>query len=322
MDKIFLNSQVLIYLISEGIAFIVITISSYYALLILKGWSFESFTQKQFELEQKLFLQSTLIKILLFIKTILLIYFVYTIDALAILIPGAMCAAGVISANSYGLDLLFIKLALIFFLLLWDNINTIDIEAKNYPAVKLKSWLNLFIFTLFIVELFLDINYFSNINVNLPVSCCSALFGQLEGQNPLPFHLNIPMLLTLFYLLFVSTIIFLLSRMHIFIIISTTLFLFIAYYSVVYFFGTYIYELPTHKCPFCMMQKEYYYIGYFIWGFLFLGSFLALIYAFIALLFKKELNKALQKALIFLSLFVLLSSFYVAKYYYLNGVLL
>jgi len=27
----------------------------------------------------------------------------------------------------------------------------------------------------------------------------------------------------------------------------------------------YIYELPTHHCPFCILQKEYGYIGYLIY---------------------------------------------------------
>ena len=322
MDKILLNNQVIIYLVAEFISFILIFIASIYAFLILKNWDFNSFTQKQFALEQKLFLQSSIVNILFYFKIVLLIYFVYTIDSLSLLIPGAMCAAGVISANSYGLNLLFIKIIIIFFLMLWINLHRLDIKAKTYPVVKLKSALLLFIFALFLIELYLDISYFSNININLPVSCCSALFGQLEGQNPLPFGLDTTMLIALFYLLFFSSIMFLISDLHLFNIISTTLFIFIAYYSVVYFFGTYVYELPTHKCPFCMMQKEYYYIGYFIWGTLFLGGFLSIIYSFLALFFKEELKSSKKIALFLLSLFVLLCTLYVAKYYLLNGVLL
>ena len=31
------------------------------------------------------------------------------------------------------------------------------------------------------------------------------------------------------------------------------------------FVSCYIYELPTHHCPFCILQKEYGYIGYLIY---------------------------------------------------------
>lgn len=58
--------------------------------------------------------------------------------------------------------------------------------------------------------------------------------------------------------------------------LAHVLFLFVAYYAITYFFGLYIYEMPNHKCPYCMLQKEYYYIGYVIWGTLFVGTFLGI----------------------------------------------
>ena len=35
--------------------------------------------------------------------------------------------------------------------------------------------------------------------------------------------------------------------------------------SIFSFVSCYIYELPTHHCPFCILQKEYGYIGYLIY---------------------------------------------------------
>ena len=32
--------------------------------------------------------------------------------------------------------------------------------------------------------------------------------------------------------------------------------------ALVSFIGVYIYELPTHRCPFCVLQREYGYVGY------------------------------------------------------------
>jgi hypothetical protein len=32
--------------------------------------------------------------------------------------------------------------------------------------------------------------------------------------------------------------------------------------SIISFISLYFYELPTHHCPFCILQKEYGYIGY------------------------------------------------------------
>ncbi|HEY6001172.1 MAG TPA: hypothetical protein VI078_17950, partial [bacterium] len=32
--------------------------------------------------------------------------------------------------------------------------------------------------------------------------------------------------------------------------------------SLVSFIGMYCYELPTHRCPFCVLQSDYHYVGY------------------------------------------------------------
>jgi hypothetical protein len=322
MSKIFLNNQVLIYLLGESVSLLLFSIAAFFSAIIIKKWDFNSYSLFQFKLENRAYLISTIVEFLLYIKIALIIYFIYTIDALSILVPGAMCGAGVISANSYGLNLLFVKLLIIFLLMFYINLNNYDLEAKDYPVIKQKSLLVLAIFALILVEFFLDISYFSNIDLNLPVSCCSALFGQLEGANPLPFGLNITMLLALFYMLYITFVVANLTSYKWIYLIVSILFLYISYYAVVYFFGTYVYELPTHKCPFCMMQKAYYYIGYLIWGTLFLGSFLAIIYSLIALWLKSELKMAKKLSLFLITLFVIINSSYVIVYYLRNGVFL
>ena len=274
MNPILLNTQVQIYLLGESILYIFMLIAFAVSLHILLRWDFDSFSDEQYRLEKRSYLVITILVFVFGVKFMLLPYFVFTIDNLNTLVPGAMCAAGVISANSYGLELLFVKLLAIFTLTLWLMINYYDLEAKTYPFFKIKYGLYIFVFLLVSLELRLDFAYFTHINIHQPVSCCSALFGQLEGANPLPFGLDTKMMLILFYSIFATLLVLLFTDQDIAALIFTGLFLYIAYYAIVYFFGTYIYELPTHKCPFCMFQKEYHYIGYLIWGSLFSGAFL------------------------------------------------
>jgi len=47
--------------------------------------------------------------------------------------------------------------------------------------------------------------------------------------------------------------------------------------SIVSFLSLYIYELPTHHCPFDMIQKGYSFIGYPIYLTLFAGVFFGLL---------------------------------------------
>ena len=41
--------------------------------------------------------------------------------------------------------------------------------------------------------------------------------------------------------------------------------------AIISFISLYIYELPTHHCPFCILQREYYFVGYPMYALLFIG---------------------------------------------------
>ena len=321
MDAIFLNNYVIVYLFSEVIVLIFSIYMLFTDIKLIRYWDFNSFTSRQFKLEKQGFLLSTIATFIFTVKLILLIYFVYMIDSLSTIIPGAMCGAGVISANSYGLNLLFVKLTTLFTLLLYLVLNYLDLQAKEYPLLKVKIWVLVVAISLIFLESFLDISYFLNIDISQPVSCCSSLYGTLEGANPLPFNLDIKMLLILFYTLFIAVISAMLLENRTLTIALILLFGVVSYYSVVYFFGTYIYQLPTHKCPFCMMQRDYYYVGYFVWGFLISSLFFGLIWAIIGFL-NYKLEQLRKLSILFLILFVLLCSSYVIFYYLKNGVFL
>ncbi len=322
MNEILLSNEVIVYLLSETILYILLFVAFSSTLGLLKRWNFDAFTTEQFTLENRSYLVMTIIFFVMLLKVILLPYFVYTIDNLSDLIPGAMCGAGVVKANEYGNPLLSLKIIILFLSGLWLSMNSIDLKAKSYPYLKLKSWFFVLIFLLLSAEFLLDILYFTHIETTNPVSCCSVIFGQTGGANGLPFGLDISKLLILFYLLFALVVLTTVSEMAVMSIIASLLFGVIAYYSVVYFFGTYIYELPTHLCPFCMLQDHYFYVGYLLWGLLLLGMFLTIDAAIMQSFFKQPAKSLKRISLLLLSLFVLLCSAYVAVYYFKNGVFL
>jgi len=322
VNEILLSNEVIVYLLSETVLYLLLFIAFLATIGLLKRWNFAAFTTEQFSLENRSYLVMTIIFFAMMLKVVLLPYFVYSIDNLSNLIPGAMCGAGVIKANEYGNPLLSLKIIILFLSALWLSMNSIDLKAKNYPYLKLKSWFFIGIFFLLSAEFILDILYFTHIETTNPVSCCSVIFGQTGGANGLPFGLDIPKLLILFYLLFALVILTTVSDFVIMGIVASVLFGVIAYYAVVYFFGTYIYELPTHLCPFCMLQDHYYYVGYLLWGLLLLGLFLSINTAIMQSYFKQPAKKLKRFSLLLLSLFVLLCSAYVAVYYFKNGVLL
>ena len=52
---------------------------------------------------------------------------------------------------------------------------------------------------------------------------------------------------------------------------ASGLFFLVACISVLSFISLYFYELPTHRCPFCLLQKEYGYVGYPLYASLLTG---------------------------------------------------
>jgi hypothetical protein len=322
MNSLLLNTNIAIFLIAEWIVWIVLLIAFLVTIYILKKWNFKSYTPTQYRLEKYAYLIMVIIIFAFSMKFILLPYFVFTMDKISDIVPGAMCSAGVISFNHYGMKLFFIKLFILLLLMVWLMINHYDLEAKKYPWFKLKSWLFLFIFLLISVEIYWDYAFFNDIDIHKVLNCCSTLYGLLEGVNPLPFGLDRTKMLILFYLLYLMIITSTLSNQRFILATGLVLFTIIGYYSVLYFFGTYIYEMPNHNCPFCMLQKDYYYVGYIIWG-AFIGGIFLGVTTLIADLILKIDTKTLKFLMILLfSLFVLICSLYVVVYYFKNGVFL
>jgi len=319
---ILLSNEVIIFLFVEALLLLLQGIAFVSAVGILARWNFEASTALQYRLEKRAYLVVLIILFTLGFKMVLLPYFSYTIDQLSAIVPGAMCGAGVISSNDYGPPLLSLKVLIVFLTGSWLILNAEDIKASSYPYFKAKFWLFIIIFILVVVESIVDVLYLINIPTGAPVSCCSSIYGAVGSGDPLPFGLDIFRLLILFYLIYVLILAASYFRYTYINLAANAFFLYIAYFAVVYFFGTYVYELPTHKCPFCMLQSEYYYVGYFIWGTLFLGTFFGMAGALLKTLMRKEVGFLYSATAIFNTAFVLLCTLYVATYYLKTGVFL
>lgn len=322
MSSILLSNEIIIFLFVQIILFILLSIAFYFSLSIIKNWDFNKTTNKQYKLEKTSYLVILIISFTLIVKIVLFPYFAYSLDNLSNIVPGAMCAAGIVAANEFGQINLALKILILFFIGVWLIINSLDLKEKTYPFTKKKYFLYIFIFILSIVELFLDFSFLENISTKEPVMCCSVIFGVNNTGSKIPFDLSISNLLIVFYLLYILTTILSLQKSSFLNLIINFMFLYIGYYAVTYFFSTYIYQLPTHQCPFCMLQKEYYFVGYFIWGTLFLGTFFGISSFILKTFINKDLAYTYKYSLIFNTLFVFLCSFYVIRYYLVNGVFL
>jgi len=317
--SIFLSSNVIVFFLIESILLLLSCLSFLKSIKILRYWDFNSTTNLQYSLEKLNYLVSTIIFFIVFIKIFLFIYFAQTVDRLSDIVPGAMCGTGVINANDYGVLLLLLKIFIVFGLSIWLIVNRLDIKKVVYPYIKIKYILYSVVFLLICFEYYLDIKYFMNISLLKPTLCCSVVFSTSDG---LLLGLDIKSIVVIFYLLYVLISISSIIKNAFLSFMASFLFLFISYYSVVYFFGTYIYELPTHHCPFCMLQKEYHYVGYFIWISLFFSVFFGIISWMLKWMISEKTDIFYKYTMIFSTIFVALCSYFVISYYLKNGVFL
>ncbi len=189
MSDILFSFEVTTILLVSSILFALLTVAFLNSLFIVKNYKQNSSTQTQYLLEKKSYLVTTIIYLALIVKIVLLPYFTYTINELSNIIPGAMCGAGVISANIYGEVLIVLKIFIILSTMIWLSLNREDLESKNFKYFKKKIWLFLFIYLTITLEIVLEYLFFTNLSTINPVSCCSTLYSDTPN-NELPFNIS------------------------------------------------------------------------------------------------------------------------------------
>ena len=272
------HPAVIALLSSATIISLMVIYAAYYGIKIITGWDLQSGSEQQLMLERRTYLISTVIGYAMAFQLTSLFLLIYTADTLHPLFTGAMCAAGSLGANVFGYPLLLLKIANAIFAGIWLLINRLDSKGYDYPLIRSKYGLLLILALLLAVETWLQYSYFLNLKANLITSCCGSLFSSnsrgIAGElAALP---SKPMMLVLIG----STLSLLVSfsysisknrGWHLY--AATSLFFFItATAALISFISLYFYELPSHHCPFCILQSEYHHIGYLLYACLLGGA--------------------------------------------------
>lgn len=249
-----------------------VTYAAFYGVRILRGWDPESGSEGQLALERRTYLVATLLSYGLAFQTMSLFLYIYTADSIHPLFTGAMCAAGSLSVNSYGYPVLILKTANCILAGVWLLINGVDTRGYDYPLIRPKYALLLLLAVTIILEALLQYVYFSGLRADVITSCCGSLFSganrgiaaEISGIPAIPAMLMFTASILLCMALGFR---FLLSAKGAYLFSGTSIIFFIvALASLVSFISPYFYELPTHHCPFCILQKEYGYVGYLLYA--------------------------------------------------------
>ena len=305
--------------IVETIILIMSFIALFWAIKLFVDFDQSKTTSYQYSLNKKSYLISTIVMFTLAVKLPLFLFFVWVMDSLSLIVPGAMCAAGIVSASELGTWMLGIKIINLFSLSLWLLLHNQDKNSKDYPFTKLKFGIFQILFVMLGIEFVLMMAHFSKITTDVPVLCCSVLFEQ-NTNTAVSLLYNEWLILGLFYgLFFIYALLGILRKAFAF-GISASIWMLVCIHALIRFFSSYVYELPTHKCPFCLLQSDYMYIGYVIYILMFIGAFSAVGVSVLKLLKRDISIKWYRVSLIANTLLLLIMSAYPIVYYIRNGV--
>ncbi|MGO9951206.1 MAG: hypothetical protein ACLPN1_03215 [Dissulfurispiraceae bacterium] len=273
-----LYPPVLALLLGSSLISLMLLYSAYYAINIIRNWDVKSGSELQLALERKTYLISTIVAYAFGFQLLSFFLFIYTANDLCVFFVGAMCAVGTLNVNPYGYPTLILKVVNFLLAGNWLILNHTDNKAYDYPLIKTKYSLLLLINPFIVAETVLQLLYFQGLHPNVITSCCGSLFstespGMASSLAAVP---SIPMKIVFYSamaLVLMSGIYFYktLKGGYLFSLLST-LFFFIALEALISFISLYFYELPTHHCPFCILQKDYGYIGYLLYTLLLSGS--------------------------------------------------
>ena len=283
---------------------------------IFLKWDIDSSSKEQYSLEKQSYLGATIIKYIFALKVVLFLFFIFTLDKISSLITGAMCAAGVVNATQYGTYLLIVKIINIYLFAYWLFLHAKDIGYERQPFTRLKFGIFIVAFFSFISEIVLELVMFFSIDADKMVSCCGTLYSaSASSAISSIFSIDTSVLLGAFYGNFLFVLLFYIVKNRYLFALSNVVFVLNSIISLIVFFGTYIYELSTHHCPFCFLQSDYHYVGYFLYIFLFFGTFYGVVVGFV-----DDKIKNYKVSLFFNTLYLIVVSGYPLWYYLKNGV--
>ena len=312
--------------ICSAVVLFLVLFASRTAYRVLRYWDPDRDDNRQIRLENEIWLTSTLVQYTLVFQIFSLILFVLAADQFCNIIIGAMCATGSLLANSFGMPALLVKIGAVFLYGFWIVLHKLDIRSPQYPLVKLKYWYFLLLLPVLAVDVSLQTLYIANLSPDIITSCCGVVFDSASlTTNLLPSFDQSTLLFIFYAAAFCFAANALWSRLggqrvaYSVLLALAFLFLPIATISLISVFSSFIYAMPYHHCPFCILKSEYHYVGFFLFGFLFAAVFFGMVPGVVDR-FKRyedlrEPIRALQKKATSLSLFLLLSYTFLISYY-------
>ncbi len=279
---VLLNPAIMALILVSALVSLMLLLAGGFALQIVRHWDMSSGSERQLLLERRTYLISTLVSWSFAAELVSLLLFIYNAEAMSGQFVGAMCATGVLNVNEWGWPTLLVKIAVFFSGAVWLILNNLDNKGYDYPLIRLKYLLLLFILPLVLAEFLFQLRHFLNLDPEVITSCCGSLFSaESQGVAAEMSAIDPGTAMRAFYgsgaLVVANGIWYGLTRRGGSLLAITGGIAFVvALAAIISFVSLYIYEHPHHHCPFCILKSGHNYIGYLLYLPLFAAAALSL----------------------------------------------
>lgn len=245
---------------------------------LVARWEAGSPAADQLWRERRTCLLSAMLGMILLADLLCVGVFVAVADRLHGFFTGAMCALGTLRANPYGLPTAWLMLTGVVLCGIWLPVNRLDAGAPDARVVRLKYLGLVPVALVLAAQAVLLVAFFAGLQPGLITSCCATYFGDGgSGMAADVAHLPPAVMRPLFWgMLAAAGAAGLLSGRAGFWrdvhgVLSAAM-LPVGLAAVLSFLSVAVYELPTHHCPFCLLQLEYGGVGYLLYAGLLLAT--------------------------------------------------
>jgi len=300
------DSWIISLLLAEFISIALMLSAAILAIRIARKWNITSSAKEQLVLERQSYLISTIMMYVFSFEMVSMWLFVIIVnDHLPPIIKGAMCGTGSLNANQFGWIALDLKSAEFIFLALWLILHHLDRKIPEYPLTREKNIFLLLLAPLVCITFFVEVLYFSNINPNIITTCCSITFDTTAaGSSSVGIFSTLPeeVIVRIFHVLSVAVLMtdglvlyskrWMQTTGYVLAPITGVAQFIIVFLAIVHHYAKYIYGMPNHHCPFDMLWKEYFFVGYFIYALLFLSLISSLSIGVMGIASKKQVIRS------------------------------
>ena len=274
-----LEPWVLVRIVAGAVATLLFGYGAFVGARILRYAHVGSLSEGQLSLERQAELAATLVRVGALVQLVACAISVFAADRLSGSIRGAMCGYGVVEQTGWGWRSVSMSVLTGVAAAVFLQVLALDRRVRTLDLMRPLALATLALAPLALVDWALAATWLTRLDLSAVASCCTTTLDSTRREG-LAYASGPRLFMTwgaaLFVFLAIATSVFAFrhpTRAPVVLATAATLAAVpLALGASVLEVAPYVYEVPAHRCPFCLFKVDAYFIGYPLFGSIFLAT--------------------------------------------------